>query len=179
MAVVVRDARADELDAVSALMLDAYAQYLPAPDAELSDAERSAWDAYRVDIGDVRSRLDSADLIVAADGDELLGAVTFYDPAADAHYPNASEAHGWPSEWASFRLLAVPPHARGKGIGRLLTEECIARARALGAPVLALHTTHLMDVAREMYKRIGWERVPEFDFFPMPDFTVEAYRLQL
>jgi hypothetical protein len=30
-----------------------------------------------------------------------------------------------------------------------------------------------------MYERIGFERIPEFDFHPAPDTTVFAYRLDL
>ena len=36
-----------------------------------------------------------------------------------------------------------------------------------------------MNVARAMYERIGFVRVPELDFFPMPTFRVMAYRLPL
>jgi hypothetical protein len=45
--------------------------------------------------------------------------------------------------------------------------------------VLGLHTTFLTIVARDMYIKMGWTRAPEYDFFPMPDFTVEAYTLDL
>jgi GNAT superfamily N-acetyltransferase len=143
------------------------------------DIERAAWDAYRADIADVSSRAaDSEQIIAEADG-RVLGSVTFYPPAREAHYPSQAEVAHWPTEWASFRLLGVHPDARGRGIGRILTNECIARARTLGAPVLALHTTLLMVVARDMYIKMGWKREPTYDFFPMPDFTVEAYTLDL
>jgi hypothetical protein len=36
-----------------------------------------------------------------------------------------------------------------------------------------------MDVARAMYLRLGFRRVPEYDFHPAPDFTVEAFQLDL
>ena len=78
-----------------------------------------------------------------------------------------------------FRLLAVHPEARGRGLGRLLTEECIRRARASGRDAVGLHTTQLMNVARAMYERIGFVRVPALDFFPIPTFRVMAYRLTL
>jgi len=169
-----RDAREDELDAVGAMMVEAYAQYMPAPDADLTSEQRKVWDEYRDEIGDVRSRLAYSSLIVAEDDGEILGAVTFYPPS-----DGPSQNHELPSAWAGFRLLAVAPGARGRGIGRQLTQECIERARALNAPALGLHTTHLMDVARAMYQRMGFERTPEYDFFPFEDFTVEAYRLAL
>ena len=56
----VRDARLLELDDVALLIRDAYQQYR-------SSFSRGLWDRYLADIVDVRSRLDSADLIVAED----------------------------------------------------------------------------------------------------------------
>jgi GNAT superfamily N-acetyltransferase len=131
------------------------------------------WRAYEAEIRDVRSRLDQATLIVAEDAGRLVGAVTYYpDATKEGHVP-------WPASWANFRLLAVHPGARGRGIGRLLTEECIARSRAAGRAAVGLHTTALMKVARAMYERMGFVRVPDLDFFPNPAFHVMAYRLTL
>jgi ribosomal protein S18 acetylase RimI-like enzyme len=43
-------------------------------------------------------------------------------------------------------------------------EASIERARADGATALALHTTEMMEVARAMYERMGFVRVPERDY---------------
>ena len=177
--VMVRNARTDELGAIAGVLSAAYEEYMPGADTSLSDLERAAWDAYRADIADVTSRATDSDQIIAEADGQLLGSVTFYPPAREAHYPSQTEVAHWPIEWASFRLLGVHPDARGRGIGRILTNECIARAQTLGAPVLALHTTFLMVLARDMYIKMGWKRAPEYDFFPMPEFTVEAYILEL
>ena len=58
-------------------------------------------------------------------------------------------------------MLVVDPDARGQGIGRRLTEECIARARRDKAPLIALHTTSIMTVAQPMYLRMGFELIHE------------------
>jgi ribosomal protein S18 acetylase RimI-like enzyme len=161
-----RDARGDEFDDVARVMADAYAQYIPPnPTGMLL--------AYRDDVRDVRSRLGESTLIVAEDRGELVGAVTYYPDAS------AESAGGWPAGWAALRLLAVHPTARGRGIGRLLTEECIRRARAAGCPAIALHTTELMAVARAMYERMGFARAPERDFRPAPPILVMGYWLDL
>jgi len=165
-AIIVRDVRAAELDATGDLMVAAYLEFTP-PNAP------SQWQHYLDDIRAVRRRLADATLIVAEDAGRIVGAVTYY---ADG---SKESAGGWPPSWAVFRLLAVHPAARGRGIGRLLVEECIRRARAAGAAAVGLHTTHLMNVARAMYERMGFVRVPDRDFFPVPDFRVMAYRLTL
>ena len=147
-------------------MVEAYSEYRAA-------LPQAVWIGYRDEIRDVRSRLSTSSLIVAEDADNLLGAVTYYPDARLE--PHAT----WPPNWANVRLLAVAPVARGRGVGRVLTEECIRRARAAGRDALGLHTTVLMKVARTMYEHIGFERVPELDFFPVPQFQVMAYRLRL
>ena len=169
----IRDAKEDDLDAVSALLVDAYAQYLPPP-RELSADERAGWDGYRRNIADVWSRAPISSTIIAERDGKLLGSVNYYPPGqAD------SQDGAWPDGWASIRLLGVSPQARGLGIGRALMNECLRRARADGATTMGLHTTRLMDVARAMYLRLGFTRVPAYDFHPAPDFTVEAFQLVL
>ena len=165
-AIVLREARADELDAIGQTMVAAYQEFSP-PDPP------PEWLHYLDDVRDVRARLEDSTLIVAEDGARIVGAVTYY--------PDGSKgsAGGWPSSHAVFRLLAVHPDARGRGIGRLLTEECIRRARAAGVTAVGLHTTVLMSVARAMYERMGFVRAPALDFFPVPEFRVMAYRLAL
>ena len=159
-----RDARPDELDSVALLLRDAYLEYekfLP----------RDTWQYYLEDIMNVRGRLGAADLIVAELEGELAGTVTLYlKPSAES---------GWPAGWAGVRLLAVHPSYRGKGIGRALMDECIRRCRQRGIGTIGLHTTMMMEVARGMYERMGFVRVPEYDFHPRPEVVVMAYRLDL
>ena len=162
----IRDAKVEELDQVALLIRDAYLEYQATFPPEV-------WEGYSRDIMDVRSRLEISELIVAENAGGLVGAVTFY--------PNAtpSDQGGWPPGWTGIRLLAVHPDARGMGVGRLLMDECLRRSRLRGARTLGLHTTELMAVARGMYERMGFVRVPEFDFQPGPGVVVMAYRLDL
>jgi ribosomal protein S18 acetylase RimI-like enzyme len=162
----IREARNDEFDAVAEVMVAAYEEYIP-PDST------GQLLAYREEICDVRSRSAHATLIVAEDFARILGVVTYYpDGRHDAR-------GGWPRRWAAIRLLAVHPDARGRGVGRSLTAECIRRARAGGSVAVGLHTTEFMAVARAMYERMGFVRVPDLDFWPIPRIHVMAYRLNL
>ncbi len=170
----IRDAREEELDAVSALLLDAYAQYMRPPREALTPEERAGWEGYRRNIADVWSRAPISSTIVAERDGKLLGSVNYYAPGQADSLDGA-----WPDGWASIRVLGVSPEARGLGVGHALMAECLRRARADGATTMGLHTTMLMDVARAMYLRLGFTRVPKYDFHPAPDFTVEAYELKL
>ena len=158
-----RDARPDELEQISQLIVASYQQYEKSLPVE-------NWNWYRNDMMDVRGRMADSKLIIAEINNQIVGTVTLY--------PQGSN-HGWPEGWAGIRLLAVHPDSRGHGIGRALMEECIRRCRELGIKTIGLHTTELMKVARGMYERMGFKRIPEFDFHPTPDSIVFAYRFDL
>ncbi len=162
----IRNARPDELDRVATLLQDAYRQFEPNMPAEM-------WRVYLQDIIDVRSRLAASSLIVALVDGQLAGAVTLY---IDMEF---SKAEGWPDGWAGIRLLAVNPVYRGRGIGRALMDECVRRCRERGIKTIGLHTNEMMSVALAMYTRMGFKRVPDFDFHPTPEITAKAFRLDM
>jgi ribosomal protein S18 acetylase RimI-like enzyme len=161
----VRDARPEELDRIAALLQEAYQQYRDFMPPEV-------WQAYLENILDLRSRWKEAQLIVAESGSELAGAVTLY-------LKTDSSEGGWPEGWAGVRLLGVDPKYRGQGVGRALMDECVKRCKKQDLKTIGLHTTELMDIAKRMYERMGFTRVPEFDFHPRPGVTVMAYKLDL
>ena len=165
--IVVRDARADERGAIRDLTMAAYAPYAAVMDPE-------AWEGLRGAMVAGLATEEPVERIVAERDGILVGSVMLYPPAANA-YGELAAAVSWPE----LRLLAVAPAARGLGVGRLLVEECIRRARASGARELGLHTSRTMQVAIGMYERMGFVRAPEHDFRPRNAELVTAYRLRL
>ena len=65
---------------------------------------------------------------------EDQGVVKFYPDAA------SSKLGHWPPGAAAMRILAVHPNDRGQGLGRLLVQECLDRARSLKIPKMYLYT---------------------------------------
>ncbi|GAA4181639.1 GNAT family N-acetyltransferase [Gryllotalpicola koreensis] len=62
-----------------------------------------------------------------------------------------------------FRLLAVAPAARRRGIGARLTTHTIDLARERGLRAVALNSGENMVGAHALYRSLGFERIPERD----------------
>lgn len=162
----IRNARPEELEKIALMLKAAYGQYRGSLPADV-------WEHYLEDIMNVRGRYSGSQLIVAEMDERLAGSVTMYLP------DHPLQREGWPAGWAGIRLLAVHPDYRNKGIGRALMEECLRRCRKAGIKTVGLHTTEMMAVARRMYEKMGFTRVPKFDYYPRPGVVVMAYRLDL
>jgi ribosomal protein S18 acetylase RimI-like enzyme len=162
--VSVRDARADENGHVASVILEAYGEFADSVTPEFQEM-------FRADAANVEGRAPFTDLIVADRDGELVGTATLFRDGT-------GYGDGWPTGWAAIRLLAVAPEARGLGIGRALTAECIRRAESGGCSAIGLHTTMFMEAARRLYEGMGFLRMPELDFEYAPDFPVIGYLLR-
>jgi GNAT superfamily N-acetyltransferase len=164
----VREARgAEEVAAAGRVTVAANAEFAPTdPDSPF----QASWARYLKEMADAAGRAAEAQLLVAVDDDgRVLGTVTLY---------LAPGSMQWRPEDAMFRLLAVDPAARGRGVGRALMLECLARARAAGKRRMALHTTAWMTTAKGMYERAGFQREPEGDVH-LPGVEIIAYAAEL
>lgn len=123
-------------------------------------------------VADAMPRAREAVLLAAVDGDALLGTATY----ARTGTPYAELAG--PGE-AEMRMLAVAPAARGRGVGRLLTDACLDRARAEGCHRFVLSSGPRMTGAHAMYEGMGFARSPERDWSPVPGVDLRTYALEL
>lgn len=143
--ILIRDFRPADAAQVDALACAAFAQY--------REVYRD-WPAFEAKIGQLSALAGSGELVLAEVAGNLAGAVAYLGP-------HAPKAEFFRPEWPVMRMLVVPPAMRGRGLGRMLSAECLRRAGRDRAAVLALHTSDVMRVALSMYRRMGFKRVAD------------------
>lgn len=67
----------------------------------------------------------------------------------------------FPENWCYLRMVGVHPQYGGMGIAQTLTQQCIQVARNNGESIIALHTSEVMNAARHIYEKLGFEIVKE------------------
>ncbi|MCZ8521705.1 MULTISPECIES: GNAT family N-acetyltransferase [Paenibacillus] len=165
----IREAGPDEWDSAVHLSAQAYSEYK----MNYSD---EFWEGYKLSMRTSWYRDDlPVDRLVAVRDGRLLGCLLLYPPVKRLYERLAADI-----PYREIRLLAVDPSARGQGIATSLIRECAERAKSGGDAFLGLHTTQQMPAAVRLYRSLGFERAPEFDFPGSDEHTlVEAYRLPL
>ena len=167
---VIREAREDEFDVLGRLMVTVYAGLAGFP----GPAEQPRYYDMLAHIGRMAEKPGAKLLVAVADSEVLGGVVHFSDMA---QYGSGGSATGERNA-SGFRLLAVGPEARGRGIGRALVQGCIDLAKEAGQGQVILHSAEAMKVAWGMYERLGFERSPDLDFL-QGELPVFGFRLKL
>jgi ribosomal protein S18 acetylase RimI-like enzyme len=161
----IRPAREDELAAVGRLTYDAYLA-----DGHLTGRETGG---YAKKLADARPRFTEAELLVAVDdGDTLLGTVAIARPGS-------SWCEIGRDDELEFRMLAVAPAARGRGVGEALTRLVLDRAAEQGFRAVVLSSSESMTAAHRLYERLGFRRTPELDWVPEPGVSLITYRVEV
>ena len=113
--------------------------------------------------------------LVAEIEGEIVGSVALFPPNTDVYEGLVGEL-----EHPEIRMLSVSPKARGKGVASNLIYECIHRAKGKGYKSVGLHTADFMESAIKLYERLGFERLPKYDFEPANDgIIVKAFRFTI
>ncbi len=77
--------------------------------------------------------------------------------------------HPLGNEICEMKRLFVRPAFRGQGVGRILVEEVVAEARAIGYASMRLDTLPSMGAAILLYQSLGFARIPAYNTTPLSD----------
>jgi ribosomal protein S18 acetylase RimI-like enzyme len=163
--ITIRPAHESELASIGELTIESYGA------DGFIDKHGETPTPYALKLADARSRFDEAELVVAVDDTgALLGTVTIAPPGTP-WAQIAGPAH------LEFRMLAVTPAARGRGVGEALARRVLDRAVELGLRGVVLSSSQDMHAAHRIYERLGFHRTPEADWSPVPEVMLITYRL--
>ena len=153
----IRLAGPEDLATVGAVTVAAYASFTLGPT-----------DPYIDRLSDAAARAEQAELWLAEDGGDILGTVTVCPPGSvwrEISRPDEGE----------FRMLAVAPQARGRGVGETLARFAVDRFAAQGVHAMVLSSLPTMHSAHRLYERLGFHRAPDRDWSPVPGVQLLAY----
>ena len=167
----VRKAKAEEYSELGALMVRVYSRLkgFPSPD------EQPKYYELLRDVGRLAQNKDVDLLVAVSEQGKIGGGVVFF---GDMRSYGSGGTATLEKKACGFRLLAVDEEARGMGLGRLLTEYCIDKAKRKGARNMVIHTTKSMQLAWKMYERLGFRRAEDLDFM-LGNLPVFGFRLLL
>ncbi len=168
---IVRNAKPEEFASIGRLMVQVYSQLEGFP----KETEQPDYYKMLANVGELTHKPATELLAAISSEGKIHGAVVYF---SDMQYYGSGGTATREKEAAGFRLLAVDPSTRGKGIGKLLTVECIRKTKELGIPQLIIHTTQAMQTAWKMYEGLGFQRAEDLDFL-QGELPVFGFRLYL
>jgi ribosomal protein S18 acetylase RimI-like enzyme len=157
----VESARPEDYDAIAELTVRVYVE------------GNLASEQYTPQLADVTGRAERSELLVVRDADgRVVGSVAC---VLSGDFGEVLES----DDEAAFRMLVVDPAAQGRGVGRLLVTGCLDRARASGKKRVVISTDPRMTAAHRLYEGLGFTRLPERDWSPLPGIDLLVYSLDL
>lgn len=167
----IRNAVPEEFENIGKLMVEVYSHL----DGFPKPFEQPEYYNMLANIGAFTNNPETELLVAISPDNKIAGAVVFL---GDMKYYGSGGSATQEQNASGFRLLAVDPSTRGHGIGKLLTNECIKKAKNKKSNQLIIHTTSSMQTAWKMYENIGFKRSDDLDFI-QGELPVYGFRLFL
>lgn len=167
----VRNAHPSEFQEIGKLMVQVYSQL----DGFPKPTEQPNYYNMLANIGNLTQKPNTELLVAVSVDNKIAGGVVYF---SDMQYYGSGGTATKEKHAAGFRLLAVDPLTRGHGIGKLLTNACIEKAKNGKLQNMVIHTTKAMQTAWGMYEILGFKRAPDLDFM-QEQLPVFGFRLAL
>ena len=160
-----------EFEEIGKLLVQVYSQLEGFP----KESEQPDYYKVLAGVGELTSKPGTELLVAVSSSGNIAGAVVYFSNMQ--YYGSGGKATSEKNA-CGFRLLAVDPLARGQGIGKLLTNTCIQKAKDKKADQLIIHSTKAMQTAWRMYESLGFKRSEDLDFM-QGELPVYGFRLLL
>jgi GNAT superfamily N-acetyltransferase len=167
----VRNAKPVEFEEIGKLMVRVYSQMEGFP----NESEQPDYYKMLANVGDSTNNRETELLVAVFSDDKIAGAVVYF---SDMKYYSSGGTATKEQNSSGFRLLAVDPLSRRQGIGKLLVDECIVKAKGKKHFQVIIHTTMAMQTAWKMYEKLGFKRSEDLDF-RQGELPVFGFRLLL
>jgi predicted transcriptional regulator YdeE/ribosomal protein S18 acetylase RimI-like enzyme len=168
---LIRNAKPEEFESVGKLMIQVYSEL----DGFPKQSEQPDYYKMLANAGELTNKPETELLVAVSSDNKIAGCVVYF---GDMKYYGSGGIATRELNASGFRLLAVDPLARGHGIGKLLTDECIKKATEKKQSQVIIHTTLAMQTAWKMYEKIGFKRSADLDF-RQGELQVFGFRLFL
>jgi GNAT superfamily N-acetyltransferase len=167
----IRNAHESEFLEIGQLMVNVYSNLEGFP----NETEQPNYYKMLANVGEFINK-PTAELLVAVSPEgKIAGAVVYF---GDIQYYGSGGTATQEKNAGGFRLLVVDFSARGKGVGKLLTQTCIKKTRERKLSQVIIHTTKAMKTAWSMYEGLGFKRSEDLDFM-QGELPVYGFRLTL
>jgi GNAT superfamily N-acetyltransferase len=170
-AVTIRNADPGEFEEIGKLMVQVYSKLEGFPTA----IEQPNYYKMLATIGALTTNPQTELLVAATEENKIMGAVVYF---GDMQYYGSGGTATKEQDAAGFRLLAVDPLSRGKGIGKLLIHQCIQKAKEKKYNQVIIHSTMAMQIAWKIYENLGFKRAEDLDFM-QGELPVFGFRLPI
>ena len=167
----VRNAKLTEFVETGKLMVQVYSQLEGFP----KESEQPDYYKMLANVGELTNKPETELLVAVSPDGKIAGCVVYF---SDMKYYGSGGTATMEQNAAGFRLLAVDPLYRGQGIGKLLTNECIRKAKDKKLNQMIIHTTMAMQTAWKVYEKLGFKRSEDLDF-KQGELPVFGFRLSL
>ena len=166
----IREITDDECMEFGQLLVEVYKQLEGFPSPE----EQPSYYHMLANIGSFLTK-PKIKIFVAKSATAILGGVVYFGDMAQYGSGGSAtkETHA-----SGIRLLGVSSKARGLGVGKALTQKCLEQSKLDGNSKVVLHTTASMQVAWQMYEKLGFQRAEDLDFM-QEQLPVFGFRLSI
>jgi GNAT superfamily N-acetyltransferase len=168
---IIRNALPAEFAEIGKLMVTVYSQLEGFP----KEAEQPNYYNMLANIGELTTQPGTELIVAVSPEGKIAGAVVYF---SDMKYYGSGGIATQEQNACGFRLLAVDVSARGQGLGKLLTTECLKKAKEKQVKQMIIHSTMAMQTAWKMYEKLGFKRSADLDFM-QGELQVYGFRLAL